>query len=73
MLFCTRSLWVHYGSLLWFGYLVVFMLHYTQYFMECELVSLLQFEGSHILGNTYSVALFCCLEISSFKGIDYIS
>ena len=41
VLFWTRSLWVHHGSLLWFGYLVVFMLHYTQYFMECELVSLL--------------------------------
>ena len=57
------SLWF---TMVWlFG--CVFMLHYTQYFMECGLVSLLQFEGSHTLGNTYSAALVCCLDISSFK------
>ena len=70
--------WVHYycGFTLvnhGFGSLVVFMFHYIQYFMECELISLHQFEGSHTLGNTYSTALFRCLEISRFKGTDHSS
>ena len=51
----------------------VFMLQYTQYFTGCGLVTLFQFEGSHTLGKTYSAALVCCFEISSFKGTDTYS
>ena len=52
-----------------FGQLVVFSLYFIAHSISCnvEKVSLLQFGGNHSLGNTYSVALVCCLEISSFK------
>ena len=61
------------AGLLWFTLVLVSWLCFlytslhTVFHVMWKKFSLLQFGGNHSLGNTYSVALVCCLEISSFK------